>query len=175
MDEKIDKLKQLNKTLKMPHELSGVFLPIDSPKRFDFMFIAEMPSMNEPKEKGGDINYNFGVTAEDKFLRELMVKYDVAGSYVTDIVKKRNKPGRPTKEEIKRWLPFLLTEIEIIQPKYIVILGKTNYDNNFKKFVEPSIPNEIKVNWVYHYSQQGRKTNVEVEQRFKEVVNKIIK
>lgn len=168
---KLEELVNLNKPLK---PLGGVFLPEGSPEQFDFMFIAEMPSMNEPKEKVKDgESFNFGVTAPDLFLKDLMTKYGIAGSYVTDIVKKRDEPRRPTKEEIKRWLPLLVKEIEIIQPKYIVVLGKTNYENNFKKFVEPLVPESIKVDWVYHYSQQGSKTNAEVEQRFGEVINKM--
>ncbi len=168
---KLNELKELNKHLK---PLGGVFLPQDSPKQFEFIFVAEMPSMNEPKNKSeGSESFNFGVTAQDRFLKKLMVESDVAGSYVTDIVKKRDTPRRPTKEEIKQWLPFLIKEIEIIKPKYIVVLGKTNYEKNFKKFVEPSLPKNIKVDWVYHYSQQGGKTNAEVEQKFCEVIKKM--
>ena len=169
-----NKLRQLEKLNKLLKPLGGVFLPKDSPKQFDFIFIAEMPSMNEPKEKVKDIeSFNFNITASDQFLQNLMIKYNVAGSYVTDIVKKRNEPRRPTKEEIKQWLPFLIKEIKIVQPKYIVVLGKTNYESNFKRFVKPSVSENIKIDWVYHYSQQGSKTNAEVEQKFSEVINKM--
>lgn len=171
MKDKLDKLKKLNEPLK---PLGGIFLPEDSPEQFEFMFVAEMPSMNEPKEevKHGK-SFNFGVTARDRFLQNLMTKYGVGGSYVTDIVKKSDSPRRPAKKEIEQWLPHLLKEIEIIQPKYIVVLGKVNYEHNFQRYVEPLVPQSIKVAWVYHYSQQGSKTNAEVEQRFGEVINDI--
>lgn len=172
MNKKLNKLEKLNKSLKPPRELSGMFLPKDSQKQFDFMFIAEMPSMNEPKKKGGNNeSFNFGVTARDRFFQEMMTKYNVAGSYVTDIVKARDIPRRPTEREIQRWLPFLLKEAEILQPKYIVVLGKTNYENNFKRFIEPLIPKGIRVDWVYHYSSQVPRNKF--ERRFKEVINKI--
>ena len=67
----------------------------------------------------------------------------------------------------------MLKEINIIQPRYIIVLGKANYENNFKRLVEPLVPEGIKIDWVHHYSQQGRKTNDEVEQRFGEVISKI--
>lgn len=172
MDERLGKLNDLNKNLKPPKELSGAFLPKESPKQFAFMFIAEMPSMNVPKDIS-DLGGNFNVSAPDKFLQRMMITYRVAGSYVTDIVKKGDVPGRPTKEEIQQWLPFLLKEIEIIQPKAIIVLGKRTYEGSFRKYIEPRIPKGIKVDWVFHYSQQGSKTNAEVEQRFSEVINKM--
>jgi uracil-DNA glycosylase family 4 len=170
MDNKLKKLEIINRPLK---PLGGLFLPTGSQKQFEFMFVAEMPSMNEPNEMKEGKSFNFGVTAEDKFLQKLMIKNNVAGSYVTDIVKRRDRPRRPTRDEINQWLPVLIEEIEIIQPKYIIVLGKTNYDVNFRKFVEPLIPKDIKIDWVWHYSQQGSKTNVEVEQRFSEIIDKM--
>ena len=101
----------------------------------------------------------------------MLVKYGVGGSYVTDIVKKRNIPRRPTKEEIKEWLPFLLKEIEIIDPRAIVVLGKRTYDASFKRNVEPFISQNIKIDYVFHYSSQVPRSKF--EQRFAEVVDRI--
>jgi hypothetical protein len=50
MNDKLYKLKEITDTLKLPDELGGVFLPKGYKERFDIMFVAEMPSMNEPKE-----------------------------------------------------------------------------------------------------------------------------
>lgn len=173
MNKKLNKLGKLNKSLKSPRELGGVFLPKGSRKRFDFMFVAEMPSMNEPKKKGDNKeSFNFGVTARDRFFQEMMTKYGVAGSYVTDIVKERDIPRRPTRAKILKWLPFLIQEIEIMRPKYLVVIGKINYERNFIKFVEPEIENKkIVIDWVFHYSPQVSRNKF--EQRFKEVIRKI--
>ncbi|KPJ56372.1 hypothetical protein AMJ49_05015 [Parcubacteria bacterium DG_74_2] len=173
MNTKLKKLENLNKLLKPPKELGGRFLPEGFRGQFDFIFIAEMPSMNEPKTLSKYKNFNFGVTARDRFFQEMLIKYGVAGSYVTDIVKQRDIPKKPAREEIKKWLPFLLKEVEIIQPKAIIVLGRRTYDASFKPFVEPFIPKNIKMDYVFHYSQQGAKTNTEVEQRFSEVIRKI--
>jgi len=171
MNNKLNKLKNLNKTLKPPKELSGVFLPGNSKNQFNFMFIAEMPSMNEPKDWDGKSNYNFNVTKRDKFFQEMLVKYGVAGSYVTDIVKERDVPRRPTSTEIQKWLPFLLKEIKIIQPKTIIVLGKRTYEESFKPLVEPRIPKGIKIDYVFHYSPQVSRNKF--ERKFSEVISRI--
>lgn len=172
MSDKLNKLEELNKSLKPPRELSGAFLPMGLQKQFDFMFIAEMPSMKKPKDISG-LGGNFNVSAPDKLLQKMMIQCGVAGSYVTDIVKRGDVARKLKKSEIQEWLPFLLKEIEIIQPKAIIVLGKRTYEASFKPFVEPLIPKGIRVDYVFHYSQQGAKTNTEVEQRFSEVVNRM--
>jgi uracil-DNA glycosylase family 4 len=172
MVNKLNKLKDLNKILKSPDELGGMFLPKGYKERFDIMFLAEMPSMNEPKdERKRSKNYNFGITARDIFFQEMMKKYSVAGCYVTDIVKGRDIPRMPTKAEIEKWLPFLLKEIVIIKPKAIVVLGLRTYKKSFKPFVEPSINKNIRVDYVFHYCSQV--TRKKFEQRFAEVISKV--
>ena len=42
MDNRLERLNALNKTLNPPNDLSGVFLPAGAPKQFDVMFIAEI-------------------------------------------------------------------------------------------------------------------------------------
>lgn len=171
MEQKLKALKELNKKLMPPKELGGLFLPVGVKEQFEIMFVAEMPSMNEPeREDNRTQNFNFGITARDRFFQNLLIKYGVGGSYVTDIVKERDIPRKPTKEEIRKWLSFLLKEIEIIQPQGIIVLGRRTYEASFRPYVEPLLFNAIKVDYVYHYSQQGAKTNVEVENRFREVV-----
>ena len=129
--------------------------------------------MNEPKEKDGkNESFNFDVTARDMFFQEMMTKYGVAGSYVTDIVKERNIPRKPTKTEIQEWLPFLLKEIKINQPKAIIVLGKRTYETSFKPYVEPLITERgIRVEYVFHYSSQVPRNKF--ERRFSEVISRI--
>ena len=172
MSNKLNKLENLNKLLKPPRELGGVFLPISLQKRqFDFMFVAEMPSMNEPKDWDEKRNFNFDVTARDRFFQDMITKYKVDGSYATDIVKERDVPRRPTKKEIQKWLPFLLKEIEIIQPKYIVVIGKRTYETSFKPFIKLKISKEIKIDYVFHYSSQVPRNRF--EQKFSEVISQM--
>lgn len=74
-DPRLERLQELSQSLKFPDELGGVFLPADAPKSFEIMFIGEMPSMNEPLQLSSNGNYNFNVTARDKFFQEMMCKY----------------------------------------------------------------------------------------------------
>lgn len=171
MKDKLNKLENLNKSLKPSRELIGVFLPKGSRKQFNFMFVAEMPSMNEPKDWDGKSNYNFDVTKRDKFLQDMMVKYGVGGSYTTDIVKERDIPRGPTKKEVQKWLSFLLKEIEIIQPKVIIVLGKRTYEVSFKPYIESLIPTEIKVDYVFHYGP--RVSRNKFERKFSKVINRM--
>jgi uracil-DNA glycosylase family 4 len=169
MDPRLGRLEALNAALNPAHDLSGIFLPIESEKQFDVMFVAEMPSMNVPKGwVPGDPIPNFSETARDRFLQEMMVKYRVAGSYITDIVKTRDVPRKPRPDEITKWLPFLLEEIEIMRPKALVVLGKRTYDGSFTPFVARHIPKTIKVDWVFHYSNQV--TRKKFEERFRDVI-----
>lgn len=169
MDNRLERLSALNNTLNPPNDISGVFLPPDSPKQFDMMFLAEMPSMNVPKDyvEGQPIP-NYNATARDNYLQDMMRKYGVAGSYVTDIVKTRDVPRRPKADEVIRWLPVLLKEIEIIQPQTLVVLGKRTYEASFRPFIAPHIPKNIKVDWVFHYSNQVPRQKF--EERFRQVV-----
>ena len=57
--------------------------------------------------------------------------------YITNIVKDRPPDNRkPFYDEIVRCAPFLLHEIEIIQPKLIITLGKSSGDwfNQYKEY-----------------------------------------
>lgn len=166
MDSKLRKLENLNRVLKPPQELGGNFVPVGFEPQFNFMFLAEMPSMREPEDPEElHTNYNF---KRDKRLHKIMIECGVAGSYITDIVKERGEPGRPTEEQITKWLPFLLKEIEIIKPSFIIIVGEGNYRRNFKPFIESKIPGGVKMDWIFHYCTQVQTSKL--EQKFKEVI-----
>lgn len=170
---KVEKINKLNKSLKHPEELSGLFLPKKHKKNFNFMIVAEIPSMNEPKNISLDENFNFSVTKRDDFFQKMLVKYGLAGSYVTDIVKKRDIAKQPTKKEIKKWLPFILKEIEIIEPKNIIVIGKRTYEHSFLPFIEPLVSKNIKIEYIFHYCSQVSRSKF--EKRLKEIVEKFKK
>jgi DNA polymerase len=87
----------------------------------DVMFIGEAPGKNED-EQGLPF-----VGAAGKFLNEMlatagMKRKDV---YITNIVKYRPPNNRdPFPEEKEAFWPFLLRQLEIIQPKIIATLGR---------------------------------------------------
>jgi uracil-DNA glycosylase family 4 len=87
----------------------------------DIVFIGEAPGKQE------DIQGKPFVGASGKFLNEMlaqagMVRGDV---YITNIVKYRPPNNRdPLPEEKKAFLPYLLKQLEIIQPKVVITLGR---------------------------------------------------
>jgi DNA polymerase len=85
------------------------------------IFIGEAPGKNE------DISGKPFVGASGKFLDEMLtsVKLSREDIYITNIVKYRPPENRdPSKEEIKACEAWLHAEIQFIQPKLIVTLGR---------------------------------------------------
>ena len=95
------------------------------------MFVGEAPGQNEAKTGRPFC----GVAG--KILDELLesVKIDRKNVYITNIVKDRPQQNRdPLPSEIEIYGPFLDRQIEIIQPKVIVTLGRYAMGYIMKKF-----------------------------------------
>ena len=91
----------------------------------EIVFIGEAPGKKEA-ETGKPF---CGVSG--KVLDELLksIKLDRESVYITNIVKDRPPENRdPHPKEIKLYTPFLLRQIDIIQPKVIATLGRYAMD-----------------------------------------------
>lgn len=87
----------------------------------DIVFIGEAPGKNED-EQGLPF-----VGAAGKFLNEMLASVGLERSdiFITNIVKYRPPENRdPTPEEKQAFWPFLAHQLEIIEPKVIVTLGR---------------------------------------------------
>ncbi len=87
----------------------------------ELVFVGEAPGKNE------DIQGKPFVGAAGKFLNEMleMINLKREDIYITNIVKYRPPNNRdPLPEEKKAFLPYLQTQLEIIQPKVLVTLGR---------------------------------------------------
>lgn len=87
----------------------------------DIVLIGEAPGKNE------DIQGVPFVGAAGKFLNEMLAAAGMERSdiYITNIVKYRPPNNRdPLPEEKKAFWPYLLRQLEIIQPKVVVTLGR---------------------------------------------------
>lgn len=87
----------------------------------DIVFIGEAPGKNED-EQGLPF-----VGAAGKFLNEMLAAAGMARSdvYITNVVKYRPPNNRdPLPEEKAAFLPYLLRQLEIINPKAIITLGR---------------------------------------------------
>ena len=87
----------------------------------EVLFIGEAPGANEDKQGKPFVG------AAGKFLNEMLAGIGLSREdvYITNIVKYRPPANRdPEPDEIKAFMPYLLAQIEIIQPKLIVFLGR---------------------------------------------------
>jgi len=95
------------------------------------MFVGEAPGRNEAKT-----GRPFCGTA-GKVLDELLTHVDIKREsvYITNIVKDRPQENRdPTPKEIEIYGPFLDRQVEILQPKIIVALGRYSMGYIMQKF-----------------------------------------
>lgn len=87
----------------------------------DIVFIGEAPGKNE------DLQGEPFVGAAGKFLNEMleMVGLKREDIYITNIVKYRPPNNRdPLPEEKKAFWPYLVRQLDVIQPKLVVTLGR---------------------------------------------------
>ena len=87
----------------------------------DIVFIGEAPGKNED-EQGLPF-----VGAAGKFLNEMLAAADMDRSdvYITNIVKYRPPNNRdPLPDEKKAFWPYLLKQLQIIEPKVVITLGR---------------------------------------------------
>ena len=87
----------------------------------DIIFVGEAPGKNED-EQGLPF-----VGAAGKFLNEMLdtIGLDRQSVYITNIVKYRPPNNRdPKPDEKQAFWPYLLRQIEVIQPKIIATLGR---------------------------------------------------
>jgi DNA polymerase len=92
----------------------------------DIVFIGEAPGKNED-EQGKPF-----VGAAGKFLDEMLGSIDLKRGdiYITNIVKYRPPNNRdPLPDEKAAFLPFLRSQLEVIEPKLVVTLGRHSMDS----------------------------------------------
>ncbi|MCW1908005.1 MAG: uracil-DNA glycosylase [Candidatus Saccharibacteria bacterium] len=98
----------------------------DGSPNADIVFIGEAPGKNE------DIQGIPFVGAAGKFLNEMleMIGMNRDDIYITNIVKYRPPNNRdPLPEEKQAFLPFLEAQLQVIQPKLVITLGRHSMDS----------------------------------------------
>jgi DNA polymerase len=93
----------------------------DGPADAELVFIGEAPGKNED-EQGKPF-----VGAAGRFLNEMleMIGLTRQDIYITNIVKFRPPANRdPLPEEKSAFLPYLESQLEVIQPKLVITLGR---------------------------------------------------
>ncbi|PSO44194.1 uracil-DNA glycosylase [Candidatus Saccharibacteria bacterium SW_7_54_9] len=87
----------------------------------DIVFIGEGPGKNEDQQGRPFVG------AAGKFLDEMLEQIDMARGevYITNIIKYRPPDNRdPRPDEINAFMPYLLEQIEVIEPQLIATLGR---------------------------------------------------
>src|SRR3990172_5644277 len=103
---------------------------VGNPKA-EIMFIGEAPGKDE------DLKGEPFVGAAGKFLTEMIESIGMKRSdvYIANVVKHRPPENRdPYPEEAKACFPYLEKQIELIQPKLIVFLGRHAMNQFFPTF-----------------------------------------
>lgn len=104
------------------------------------MFIGEAPGENEAKAGRPFVG------AAGRILNELLVSIGLQRKdvYITNIVKDRPPKNRdPKPDEIALYKPFLIKQIEIIQPRVIATLGRFSMDFVLEQFKIPESGQKI--------------------------------
>ncbi len=122
--EKLNKLKnkiQLIKNCDLKKNATNLVFA-DGNINSKIMIIGEGPGANE------DIEGKPFVGRAGKLLDKMLsaIKLDRTKVYISNVVNYRPPSNRkPTEVEIERYLPYLKSHIEIINPKILVLLGST--------------------------------------------------
>lgn len=105
-------------------------VPGEGPENADIMFIGEAPGFHEDQQGRPFVG------AAGKFLDELLNSIDLERKdvFIANVIKCRPPGNRdPLPEEIESCKPFLDRQIEIIQPKLVVTLGRFSMARAFPK------------------------------------------
>jgi len=122
--EKLDKLQKKIKSIKncsLKNNATNLVFG-DGSINAKIMIIGEGPGANEDAE--GKPFVGRAGKLLDKMLGA--IKLDRSKVYISNVVNYRPPQNRkPTEEEIGRYLPFLISHIEIIKPRILLLLGST--------------------------------------------------
>ena len=109
------------KNCELKNQANNIVFCDGNPKS-KIMLIGEAPGANEDQE-GLPFVGRAGILL-DKMLAA--IRLDRKKVYISNIINYRPPDNRrPTEEEIKRYLPFIIKHIEIINPKILILLGST--------------------------------------------------
>jgi uracil-DNA glycosylase len=124
LDELKARIEQANVTPELKAQAKNLVFGDGNPDA-DILFIGEAPGKNED-EQGKPF-----VGAAGRFLNEMleMIHFKREDVYISNIVKYRPPNNRdPLPSEKEERLPYLQEQLDIIQPKLIVTLGRHSMD-----------------------------------------------
>ena len=105
-------------------------VPGEGPENADIMFIGEAPGFHEDQQGRPFVG------AAGRFLEELLASIELKRTdvYIANVIKCRPPGNRdPLPEEMEACKPFLDRQIELVQPKIVVTLGRFSMARAFPK------------------------------------------
>ena len=105
-------------------------VPGEGPDNVSVMFIGEAPGFHEDQQGRPFVG------AAGKFLEELLASINLTRKdvYIANVIKCRPPGNRdPLPEEIEACKPFLDRQVELVQPKLVVTLGRFSMARAFPK------------------------------------------
>jgi uracil-DNA glycosylase family 4 len=111
----------------------GTVVTGEGPRNAEIMLIGQNPGHEEAKQGRPFVGKS------GKYLDTVLRKNNIDRSklYITSVVKETT-PGnrRPTAQEIRHWMPYLLEEIRQVKPKIVVLMGKIAWKTPRLKAIE---------------------------------------
>jgi len=134
-----DQVMALTESPLYAYRTSNCYFPVIGEGSHDahIVFVGEAPGEQEAKTARPFCGRS------GKFLDEMLesIKLDRQKVYIANLVKDRPEDNRdPTPEEIAFYAPFLDTQLEIIKPRVVVMLGRHSMNYLFKR---AGIENEL--------------------------------
>jgi uracil-DNA glycosylase family 4 len=111
----------------------GTVVAGEGPRNAEIMLIGQNPGSEEAK-RGKPF-----VGKSGKYLDTVLKKNNVDRSklYITNVVKETTPGNRkPTAQETRYWMPYLLEEIRQVKPKIVVLMGKIAWKTPRLKAIE---------------------------------------
>jgi DNA polymerase len=127
------RLARLNKPREPEPKSIGTFVPGEGPQNARIMLIGQNPGSEEAKQGRPFVGKSGKYL--DTVLRENNV--DRRNLYLTSVVKETTPGNRkPTAQEIRYWMPYLLEEVRQVKPKVVVLMGKIAWETPRLKAIE---------------------------------------
>jgi len=123
------------------HRTANRGVPGEGPPDADVMLVGEAPGFNEDKQGRPFVG------AAGKFLEELLAVAGLKRSdvYITNVIKHRPPNNRdPLPDELAACLPYLHEQIQLIDPRLIVTLGRFSLGTFFPGTMISKVHGEVR-------------------------------
>lgn len=171
----IKEIPHFQELQKMRSNGINILIPSFKPAQYPLMLIEEIPTKEETKT--GNIGGKFWDIVNFA-IKE--TKLTVDQFYLTSVIKQRPNENRyPTKDEVIEWFPYLVQEVNIVKPQYVLFFGKSCFkyfvhvEGGFEVF-NKVFPTRICKKTIVTYNPQSLIRGSSDYFRFKSILRRVI-